>query len=275
MFAPLNPRVRDWRGRRVWIVGASSGIGAALARELLTRGARVALSARREAPLRELAGPAADAGAALVLPLDVTEPASVSNAMQALLDRWQGVDLVVWVAGTYQPMRAGDFDLARAGDLVRINLGGVLNGLAATLPVLIAQRSGALAIVSSVAGYSGLPMSLVYGPTKAALMNLAQSLYFDLHPLGVGVHLISPGFVETPLTALNDFEMPALIPAHEAALRMLAGFERGEFETHFPRRFTGLMKLARLLPHRWYFALIRRITASSDTTAARPTENPR
>ena len=275
MFTPLNPRVRDWRGRRVWIVGASSGIGAALARELLTRGARVALSARREAPLRELAGPAADAGAALVLPLDVTEPASVSNAMQALLDRWQGVDLVVWVAGTYQPMRAGDFDLARAGDLVRINLGGVLNGLAATLPVLIAQRSGALAIVSSVAGYSGLPMSLVYGPTKAALMNLAQSLYFDLHPLGVGVHLISPGFVETPLTALNDFEMPALIPAHEAALRMLAGFERGEFETHFPRRFTGLMKLARLLPHRWYFALIRRITASSDTTAARPTENPR
>jgi NADP-dependent 3-hydroxy acid dehydrogenase YdfG len=275
MFAPLNPRVRDWRGRRVWIVGASSGIGAALARELLTRGARVALSARREAPLRELAGPAADAGAALVLPLDVTEPASVSNAMQALLDRWQGVDLVVWVAGTYQPMRAGDFDLARAGDLVRINLGGVLNGLAATLPVLIAQRSGALAIVSSVAGYSGLPMSLVYGPTKAALMNLAQSLYFDLHPLGVGVHLISPGFVETPLTALNDFEMPALIPAHEAALRMLAGFERGEFETHFPRRFTGLMKLARLLPHRWYFALIRRITASSDTTAARPTESPR
>lgn len=275
MFAPLNPRVRDWRGRRVWIVGASSGIGAALARELLTRGARVALSARREAPLRELAGPATDAGAALVLPLDVTDPGAVRHAMQALLDRWQGVDLVVWVAGTYQPMRAGDFDLARAGDLVRINLGGVLNGLAATLPVLIAQRSGALAIVSSVAGYSGLPMSLVYGPTKAALMNLAQSLYFDLHPLGVGVHLISPGFVETPLTALNDFEMPALITAHEAALRMLAGFERGEFETHFPRRFTGLMKLARLLPHRWYFALIRRITASSDTTAARPTENPR
>ncbi|MCX7272883.1 MAG: SDR family NAD(P)-dependent oxidoreductase [Burkholderiales bacterium] len=275
MFTPLNPRVRDWRGRRVWIVGASSGIGAALARELLTRGARVALSARREAPLRELAGPAADAGAALVLPLDVTEPASVSNAMQALLDRWQGVDLVVWVAGTYQPMRAGDFDLVRAGDLVRINLGGVLNGLAATLPVLIAQRSGALAIVSSVAGYSGLPMSLIYGPTKAALMNLAQSLYFDLHPLGVGVHLISPGFVETPLTALNDFEMPALISAHEAALRMLTGFERGEFETHFPRRFTGLMKFARLLPHRWYFALIRRITASSDTTAPRPTENPR
>ena len=275
MFASLNPRVRDWRGRRVWIVGASSGIGAALARELLTRGARVALSARREAPLRELAGPAVEAGAALVLPLDVTDADSIRIALQGLLDRWQGVDLVVWVAGTYQPMRAADFDLTRAADLVRINLGGVLNGLASILPVLIAQRSGALAIVSSVAGYSGLPMALVYGPTKAALMNLAQSLYFDLHPLGVGVHLISPGFVETPLTALNDFEMPALIPAHQAALHMVAGFERGEFETHFPRRFTGLMKLARLLPHRWYFALIRRITAGGDAAAPSPTGSPR
>lgn len=270
MFASLNPRVRDWRGRRVWIVGASSGIGEAVARELMTRGARVALSARREAPLRELAGPAVQSGAALVLPMDVSDVRSVRNALQVMLDRWEGVDLVLWVAGTYRPMRAYDFVLADAQLIVQTNLGGVLNAMAVVVPVLIGQRSGAIGIVSSVAGFNGLPMSLVYGPTKAALINLAQSLYFDMHPLGVGVHLINPGFVETPLTELNEFPMPAIVSAREAALRILAGFERGEFETHFPRRFTLSMKLLQLLPARLYFAVVRRITGSNAANGAPP-----
>jgi NAD(P)-dependent dehydrogenase (short-subunit alcohol dehydrogenase family) len=274
MLSSLNPRVRDWRGRRVWIVGASSGIGAELARELLKRGARVALSARRAEPLQALAGPALAAGSALILPLDVGQPDSVRAGLQTIVDRWQGVDVVLWVAGTYRPMRAYDFDLTEAQRIVQTNLGGVLNGLASILPVLIGQRSGAIGIVSSVAGFNGLPMSLVYGPTKAALINLAQSLYFDLHPLGIGVHLINPGFVETPLTDLNEFPMPAIVTAPAAANRILSGLERGEFETHFPRRFTSAMKLLQLLPYRAYFSVVRRITASEAALGAPPAFAP-
>jgi NAD(P)-dependent dehydrogenase (short-subunit alcohol dehydrogenase family) len=248
MFTPLNPRITRWQDHRVWIVGASSGIGAALARELLARGARVALSARREEPLRELAGAALGEGRALVQPVDVLDASAVRAAHQAVLEQWHGIDLVVWVAGTYQSMRAFDFDLAAARRIMQVNVDGLLNGLACVLPML------------------------VYGPSKAALNNLAQSLYLDLHPIGVGVHLINPGFVETPLTDLNDFEMPALMPVDAAARRMIEGFERGHFEIHFPRRFTLALKLLSLLPHRVYFSLVGRITgarpAASTQTAA-------
>ena len=115
-------------------------------------------------------------------------------------------------------------------------------------------------LVSSVAGYRGLPKSLVYGPTKAALINLTETLYLDLHPKGLGVCVVMPGFVKTPLTAQNDFRMPALIEPDEAAREIVAGLERGDFEIHFPRRFTGWLKLMRLLPYRLYFPAIRRMT---------------
>jgi NAD(P)-dependent dehydrogenase (short-subunit alcohol dehydrogenase family) len=268
MLSPLNPRITRWQDHRVWIVGASSGIGAALARELLARGARVALSARREEPLRELAGAALGEGRALVAPVDVLDAAAVRAAHQSVIEQWQGIDLVVWVAGTYQSMRAFDFDLVAARRIMQVNVDGLLNGLACVLPMLISQRAGAIGIVSSVAGYGGLPRALVYGPSKAALNNLAQSLYLDLHPLGVGVHLINPGFVETPLTDLNDFEMPALMPVEAAARRMVEGFEQGRFEIHFPRRFTLVLKLLSLLPHRLYFSLVGRITGARPAASA-------
>jgi NAD(P)-dependent dehydrogenase (short-subunit alcohol dehydrogenase family) len=260
MPAPLNPPIGSWRDRRVWLVGASSGIGEALARRLLAAGARVALSARRAAPLAELAGAAASASHALVLPMDVTDVASVRAAHDRLLSQWGGVDLAIWVAGTYSAMSADDFDLEAALAIVETNLDGALHGLQVLLPTLRRQRSGGVALVSSVAGYRGLPKSLAYGPTKAALINLAESLYLDLHPLGVGVYLVNPGFVETPLTARNDFRMPALITSDEAAARILDGLARGRFEIHFPARFTLALNLLRLLPYRLYFAAIRRIT---------------
>jgi NAD(P)-dependent dehydrogenase (short-subunit alcohol dehydrogenase family) len=256
----MNPPIEDWRGRRVWLVGASSGIGEALARRLLAAGARVALSARRAAPLAELAGAAESAERALVLPMDVTDAASVRAAHDRMVSQWGGVDLAIWVAGTYSAMRADDFDLEAALAIVETNLDGALHGLQVLLPTLRRQRSGGIALVSSVAGYRGLPKSLAYGPTKAALINLAESLYLDLHPLGIGVYLVNPGFVETPLTAGNDFRMPALISSDEAAARILDGLARGRFEIHFPARFTLALHLLRLLPYRLYFAAIRRIT---------------
>ncbi|MGV3628715.1 MAG: SDR family NAD(P)-dependent oxidoreductase [Betaproteobacteria bacterium] len=254
----LNPCIRDWRDRRVWVIGASSGIGAALARVLLAQGARVALSARSTPGLAEIAAmPGANT---LVLPLDVTDAASVAPALQQMVAAWGGIDLVLWCAGSHSPVRAWELDAADARRLVDVNLNGVINGLPAVVGQLLLQKSGGIAIVSSVAGYGGLPTALVYGATKAALINLAETLYLDLAPRGIAVYLINPGFVKTPLTDKNTFKMPALISAEEAAREIIAGFSRGNFEIHFPRRFTLWLKLLRLLPYRWYFALVHKGT---------------
>lgn len=253
----MNPAIKEWGGKRVWIIGASTGIGAETARVLLDAGARVALSARHEQGMQTIALNRADA---LVAPLDVTDHASVIAARELIVKEWQGIDLVLVVAGGYNEMRADSFDLASANRLIDLNVRGVFNCLDAVLPILLRQGSGGLGIVASVAGYSGLPKALVYGPTKAALINLCESLYFDLRPRGIGVYLINPGFVATPLTANNDFKMPALMSASDAAAQLVSGIERGEFHIHFPKRFTNGLRLARLLPYRWYFFLIRKVT---------------
>jgi NADP-dependent 3-hydroxy acid dehydrogenase YdfG len=255
----LNPRIGHWPGQRIWVIGASTGIGAAVAQALIARGARVALSARKREPLEAMAA-AAPPGRGLALPLDVTDAATVAAAHRALVDQWGGADVVLVVAGAYKPMRAWDLDLEAAKALFDVNVNGVLNVLATVVPAFLERKGGHIGIVSSVAGYSGLPQALAYGPTKAALLNLGEVLYLDLAPRGIGVHVISPGFVKTPLTDGNAFRMPALISAAEAAEQTLRGFERGEFETHYPKRFTLWLKFLRLLPYRLYFPLVHRIT---------------
>ncbi len=253
----MNPRIRDWHGKRVWVIGASTGIGAATAQLLLDKGARVALSARNAPALQAVAHNHAQA---LVLPLDVTSSGQVEQARDRLLAEWQGVDLVLLVAGAYNEMRADCIDLDVVDRMLDLNLRAVFRCIAAVLPTLLAQREGGIGIVSSVAGYSGLPKALVYGPTKAALINLCESLYFDLRPQGVGVYLINPGFVATPATAQNDFAMPGLISAQRAAQEIVHGVERGRFHIHFPKRFTNWLRFARLLPYRLYFPLIHKVT---------------
>jgi NADP-dependent 3-hydroxy acid dehydrogenase YdfG len=238
------------------VIGASYGIGAAIARQLIAAGARVALSARTRALLDEIAS----GTEALVEPLDVIDAASVRAAGAAIRRAWHGFDLVLVVAGTHTEMRAQTWNLERARDLFAVNLHGVLNCLDAILPALLEQRCGGVAIVASVAGYVGLPKALVYGPSKAALINLAESLYGDLHPRGIGVYLINPGFVATPLTQQNDFPMPALISADAAACATLDGIARGRFEIHYPPRFTRWLKLLRILPYPLQFAAVRRFT---------------
>jgi NAD(P)-dependent dehydrogenase (short-subunit alcohol dehydrogenase family) len=256
---PLNPRIRDWRDQRVWVVGASTGIGAATARLLLARGARVALSARSRGPLDEIAA-GHDAQRVRVQPVDMTDAAAIATVHADLVAAWGALDVVLIVAGAYTPMRAWDLDLAAVRALLAVNVDGVYGVIHAALPPMLARGGGHIGIFSSVAGYRGLPKALAYGPSKAAMINLAETLYLDVAPKGVAVHVINPGFVRTPLTADNDFDMPALIEPEEAAESTLRGLERGEFEIHYPKRFTRAMKLLRLLPYRWYFPLIRRTT---------------
>jgi len=260
LFGPLNPPFASYAGRRVWVIGASYGIGAALARELMGRDARVALSARKRELLDEIAQGHAHA---LVAPLDVTDHVSLRKAAEQIGRRWGGVDLVLVVAGTHIEMRAQDFDLARARKLLEVNLHGALNCVDVALPLMRGAGPGAgIAIVSSVAGYIGLPRSLIYGASKAALINFTESLYGDLRPEGFGVYLVNPGFVDTPLTRKNEFKMPALLPAEEAARITLDEIASGRFESHYPKRFTFGLKLLRILPHRLRLWAVRQITGA-------------
>ena len=252
----LNPPIRDWRGQRVWLMGASTGIGRALAEQLHGLGAQVIVSARQQAALQDFVQ---QHPGSLALPLDVTDAAAVRSATEAALAGGP-LDLVCYCAGHYKAMRATAIDLP---DLLRhheVNTVGALYLLDAVLPSLLARGRGHISLVSSVAGYRGLPQSLAYGPTKAALISLAETLYLDLQPHGLGVSVINPGFVETPLTANNNFHMPALISPAQAAQAIVQGWSRGEFEIHFPKRFTRVLRLLRLLPYRLYFAAVRRAT---------------
>jgi NAD(P)-dependent dehydrogenase (short-subunit alcohol dehydrogenase family) len=248
-----------WSNRSVWLVGASSGIGLALAEALHARGARVAVSARQATLLDAFVAQHPGASAH---PVDVCQVEQLQHVAQTIHAQ-QGLDLVVYCAGYYKAMRTTTFDLTEMIKHNDINYVGALHLLHAVLPHLQSQGHGHLSFISSVAGFRGLPMSLAYGPSKAALTHLAEVLYLDLQPQGIDVSVIHPGFVETPMTAQNTFEMPAMITASEAARDIIRGWERGEFEIHFPKRFTRFLKLLRLLPDRWYFSLIQRITRAS------------
>lgn len=255
-FQAMNPPLTDWQGRSVWLVGASSGIGLATAHALHAAGARVVVSARKAELLQQFVD--THAGAQAVV-LDVSDGQAIARAA-AYVQAQQGLDVVVYCAGYYKPVRATAYALDEMLRHQEVNYVGALRVLDAVLPPLLAQGHGHISLVASVAGYRGLPQSLAYGPTKAALIHLAEALYLDVRASDLGVSVVNPGFVETPLTAGNDFHMPALIQPAEAARQMLRGWARGAFEIHYPKRFTRWLKLMRLLPYRLYFALIKRTT---------------
>lgn len=246
-----------------WVTGASSGIGAAVAVRLARVGWQVATSARNQGRLVELAsapvGPGLGGrspGRFHPEPADVTDLAAVKAAVARIEGEVAPIALAILNAGTYQPDDAATFDSSAFRSQVELNLMGTVHCLEAVLPAMIARGRGQIAVVSSVAGYRGLPRAAAYGATKAALINMAESLKFGLDRAGVKIQVINPGFVKTPLTDTNDFPMPFIISADEAAERIVRGLARDQFEICFPRRFAVMLKVLRCLPYRLYFPLI-------------------
>ena len=233
----------DLNGRTAWVVGASSGIGAAVARELVSRGARVAVSARRQPELEQVAG-----GGMLVVPADVTDAAAMAAAAQRVRERLGPIDLAVLAAGIWAQMSADDWDTELFDRHVQVNLVGMSNAIAAVLPQMLARRTGVVAGVASVAGYRGMAGSEAYGATKAAQINLLEALRLHVARRDVHVTTICPGFVRTEMTAGNRFRMPFIIEADAAGRAICDGLERDRTEIVFPARMAVLMKLARLVP---------------------------
>lgn len=268
---PLNQPIakKDWEGLRVWILGASGGIGTALAVAMAQQGARVALSGRRADALSKTANACKAARAhhaPLTLAFDINDTADIEQAQREIKSQMGGVDLVVINAGTYQSTRASELTVEQINQTLSTNLLSPMRATTVILPSLLESLAACIngapkgiAFVASVAGYRGLPRALTYGPGKAGLISFAETLWQDLNPVGLNVWVINPGFVKSRLTDRNDFEMPALIDAETAAHEIMKGFSRGQFEIHFPKRFTRFMKLLRLLPINWYLRLVSRL----------------
>jgi NAD(P)-dependent dehydrogenase (short-subunit alcohol dehydrogenase family) len=245
-----------------WVIGASSGIGAAVASELERRGATVAVSARREDQLKQVAR-----GSMLVVPTDVTDAAAVARAASTVRDALGPVDLVVFSAGYWKQMDAAAWDTEVFDQHLRVNLTGMSNTLAAALPPMLERGGGVIAGISSVAGYRGLAGSGAYGATKAGQLNLLESLRVQVAPRGVRVTTICPGFVRTDLTADNRFPMPFIIEASQAGKAICDGLERDRTEIVFPLPMTLLMKAAPANPRRYFMQIRRTITVAKPIVA--------
>jgi len=249
----------------IWITGASQGLGRALAERYLAQGYTVFATARRPAPLQALASQnRVSAGTLVPMPADIRDPASVHRVVEQIRDaRRHRADTplkAILNAGTHRHQPADQFQSRDISPLVELNLMGTVYCIEALLPLMLSEQQGQIAMVASLAGYRGLPNASGYGATKAALINLAESLKLDLESRGVDIRLINPGFVKTPLTNKNRFPMPDLISAEEAARIIASGLDSHQFEIRFPFRFAGLLGLLRHLPYWLYLPLIRRST---------------
>lgn len=244
--------------RLAWITGGGTGIGRALALRLVRAGWQVVVSGRRLTPLEETAAMAP--GSLHAWPLDVTDTGAVRQAVQHIEARHGPIELAVLNAGMYEAIKRDNFRAETFAAHMQVNYLGAVNAIDALLPGLRARRRGHIVLVASVAGYRGLPLAAAYGPTKAALINLAESLRFLLKRDGIVISVCNPGFVETPLTAQNRFPMPFLMTPGDAAEALHRGITKGRFEIAFPGRFVFILKFFRLLPYSLYFPLMRRFT---------------
>ncbi|MET0749257.1 MAG: SDR family NAD(P)-dependent oxidoreductase [Rhizobium sp.] len=255
----------------VWISGASSGIGRALALKLAGEGFRVAVTARNHEKLLELQTEAAGlAGSIIVLDGDVTNAADMEHTVAAIEYQHGTLAMAILNAGVYLPVDGAHLKHEDFERSFSVNLSGVVNCLIPAVRHMKIKGQGQIAIVSSVTGYGGLPTSAAYGATKAALINMAESLKFDLDKLGIRIQIINPGFVDTDATKNNQFPMPSLVTPQVAADEIAAGLKSLAFEISFPKSFTLKLKLLRFLPYGLYFKAVNRFTGWSERAPDAP-----
>jgi len=244
--------------KTIWITGGSTGIGKALAIKFSKEGWNVIISARRENLIKEISN---DYENIHSFPLDVTDKLQCKKVFEQIRDKFDNIDICFFSTGTWDPKREKDIDVDQIENVFKVNFFGTLNSIKAVEKYFKNKKKGTISIVSSIAGYRGLPNSTGYGPSKSALNNLAESLYFDFKRYNVKVCLVSPGFIKTPMTDKNDFKMPFLKSSDYAADKIYDGLvNRDVFEIHFPKSLTVILKILSLLPIKLYFAIIGKLT---------------
>ncbi len=242
----------------IWITGASSGIGRALALKFAKEGWQVAASARRVELLDEISNSNENISS---FPLDVNMKDKCKEIFEQIKNKYENVDICFFSTGTWDPKKEKDIDMEQIEKTFKINFFGTLNCIKAVEEYFKNKKGGQISIVSSIAGYRGLPNSTGYGPSKAALNNLAESLYFDFGRHNVRVSLVSPGFIKTPMTDKNNFKMPFLKTAEFASDKIYNDLvNNNNFEIHFPKQLTLILKLFRILPYKLYFYLVKKLT---------------
>jgi short-subunit dehydrogenase len=240
--------------KKIWITGASSGIGKAVAEKFANEGWKVAVSARRKELLDELA----KHNNISSFPLDVTNQSQINNVFKDILNALGDIDICLFSSGTYEPKDEQSIDPDK--NVINVNFLGVIDCVKVVEDYFKNKKSGHISIVSSIAGYRGLPNSSGYGPSKAALTNFSESIYFDFKKFGVRVSVVSPGFIKTPLTDKNEFPMPFLKTPEYAADKIYNGLVKGNaFEIHFPKGLTLTLKFLRILPYRLYLFLVDKL----------------
>ncbi|SMF71719.1 SDR family NAD(P)-dependent oxidoreductase [Candidatus Pelagibacter sp. HIMB1321] len=244
--------------KTIWITGGSTGIGKALAIKFANKGWNVAVSARREELLNELSNQYENISA---YPLDVTDKQKCVDVFEQIKNKYQDIDICFFSTGTWNPKKEKEIDVEQIEDVFKINFFGTVNTIKAVEQYFRDRKKGTITIVSSIAGYRGLPNSTGYGPSKSALNNLAESLYFDFKRFGVRVCLVSPGFIKTPMTDKNDFKMPFIKTTDYAADKIYDGLiNKNVFEIHFPKSLTVILKILSFLPSKLYFSLVGQMT---------------
>ena len=244
--------------KTIWITGGSTGIGKALAIKFANEGWNVAISARRENLLNEISDNHENI---TPFPLDVTDKSKCKEVFEKIRNKFENIDICFFSTGTWNPIKERDIDVEQIKEVFKINFFGTLNAIKAVEEYFKNKKSGTITIVSSIAGYRGLPNSTGYGPSKSALNNLAESLYFDFKRSNVRVCLVSPGFIKTPMTDKNDFKMPFLKTTDYAAEKIYDGLiNKDVFEIHFPKSLTIMLKIFSFLPSKIYFALVSKMT---------------
>ena len=242
----------------IWITGGGTGIGKAVAIKFANQGWNVAISGRRENILKEVEGTNPNIKS---FPLDVNDKGKCFEIMNNIKDEFGDIDICFFSTGTWDPKKEREIDVEQIENVFKVNFFGTLNSIKAVEKYFKNRKSGTITIVSSIAGYRGLPNSTGYGPSKSALNNLAESLYFDFGRSNVRVCLVSPGFIKTPMTDKNDFKMPFLKTSEYAAEKIYDGLvNKNSFEIHFPKSLTTILKILSFLPNKIYFGLIGKLT---------------